>query len=58
MTPETLTEVEALIQRNQAAIEGLRRLYGFSDSEAIYFMGQGEEGQDRSADERSLTCNK
>lgn len=43
MNPETLTEVETLIQRNQTAIEGLRRLYGFSETEAIYFMGQVEE---------------
>ena len=42
-SPEALDAVEALIARNQAAVTDLRRLYGFSESEAIHFMRQIEE---------------
>lgn len=41
-SPNALEVVEELIARNAAAVEGLKRLYGFSDSEARYFMDEVE----------------
>lgn len=41
--PDALNEVEELIRRNAAAVADLRRLYGFSECEAIHFMRAIEE---------------
>lgn len=38
MTPDP-TPVESMIERHKAAVADLRRLYGFSDSEAGHFLG-------------------
>lgn len=43
IAPEALGAVETLIARNAAAVEDLRRLYGFSECEAIHFMRAIEE---------------
>lgn len=43
IVPEAMDAVEALIARNTAAVSDLRRLYGFSECEAIHFMRLIEE---------------